>query len=198
MNYFLYALVLIFCIVVTFESIHHRFIDNLYVFYFEAFISIVFLLEYVYRFFHAENKLAFLVKPMRIIDFLSFAPFFAGFFVATQYFALLRMVKFLRVLKLLRNIPMTSSFIRSISYYKDEFKAILVIYFIILFIGSALVYSAEKDINADVFSSIPHALWWGLVTMTSVGYGDMVPVTPLGKTIGSILVFVGPIIGSVI
>lgn len=184
LNYFLYFLVLLFCLVATFESVIPKKIIAGYILYFEIFISIIFLLEYIYRWVKSQHKLTFFIQPMRIIDFLSFAPFFIsllpmfGFITMNaNYFVFMRMIKSLRVLKLLRNIPLTSSFIRSISYYKDEFKAILVIYFTVLFVGSTLVYSVEHQVNPEDFSSIPQSLWWGLVTMTSLGYGDIIPVT---------------------
>ena len=62
---------------------------------------------------------------------------------------------------------------------------------VILVIASALMYFAERDAQPHKFSSVIASLWWGVETLTTIGYGDMVPVTPLGKFIGSIVALIG-------
>ena len=62
---------------------------------------------------------------------------------------------------------------------------------ILLVVSSSLMYDAEHEAQPDAFSSIPAAMWWGIVTLATVGYGDIYPVTPWGKFIGSIVVILG-------
>jgi len=63
--------------------------------------------------------------------------------------------------------------------------------FVLLIISSSLLYYAERDAQPDKFSSIPASLWWSVVTLTTVGYGDVFPITPLGKIFGSVISFLG-------
>lgn len=69
--------------------------------------------------------------------------------------------------------------------------AALYLFTIALFIASALMYLAEQEAQPDTFSSIPEAMWWALITLTTVGYGDVSPVTPLGKIIGAMTALMG-------
>lgn len=110
---------------------------------------------------------------MNIIDFLSFAPFFIS--LVFSPLATLDILKILRVLRTLRlfevsaQSPIALGFVKTIKEYEKEYRAILGIFTSILIIVSSFVYYSEYPVNSD-FSSIPEALWWGIVTMTTVGY----------------------------
>ena len=72
-----------------------------------------------------------------------------------------------------------------------HFCAALYLILIALFLSSSLMYIAEHEAQPDTFSSIPETMWWGLITLTTVGYGDVSPVTPLGKIIGAFTAIMG-------
>jgi voltage-gated potassium channel len=74
---------------------------------------------------------------------------------------------------------------------KEELMIMFFAITILLVISSSLVYEAENEAQPEAFSSIPAAMWWGVVTLGTVGYGDMFPVTPIGKLIGSFVVILG-------
>ncbi len=191
---FILVLVILFPMVLIFESIGDNEITyQKQIFIFDFFISLVFAIEYIYRFIKTKNWLKFLFTPIRIIDLLSFLPFFLGLFTG-WLFKILKVLRILRIFRLLKRIPLTSWFINSLKIYFDEYIAVFTLYFVILFICSFLVYFFESSIPWSEFSSIPQALWWWIVTTATVWYWDIVPVTVYGKIIWSILVFLGPLL----
>ena len=194
LNIFITLLIIVFICVLMFESMwNNMLIYKEELFKFEAFISIIFALEYIYRFIKADHKISFVFSFMRIIDLISFLPFFLWLFAVWEVWKVLRIFRVFRVIRLLKKIPLTRWFIKAIWEYKDEYAAVTLLFLIILFIGSVGVYFVERAVIDTLFTSIPMALWWGLVTMTTVGFGDMVPLTNMGRFIGSFLVFLWPI-----
>ena len=192
---FITFLIVLFAFVISFESIwENQFIYYNELFYFDWFISIVFALEYFYRLLRAKNKISFIFNPIRIIDLLSFLPFFLGLVAIWDYLRVLRLLRILRILRLIKEIPLTAWFIKSLKDYKDEYKAVFILFLVILFIGSSFVYFTESNVVWTKFTSIPISLWWGLVTMTSVWFWDMIPNTNIWKFIWSFLVFIWPLL----
>ena len=180
-------LVLFFPLILIFESIWNNaftYIDEIYIL--DAIISVIFAFEYFFRFFETSNKAKFLRNPMRIIDLLSFLPFFLWFVIIWNYLKILRILRVLRILRLFKKIPLTAWFIKALKDYSDEYRAVFTLYFIILFLWSFFVYYVEKWVIWTDFKSIPDALWWGLVTTTTVWYWDMVLKTTFWKILWSI------------
>jgi len=191
---FILSLVLIFPLVLIFESIGSNAIAyEKQIFVFDFFISLVFALEYIYRLIRAKNWLKFIITPIRIIDLLSFLPFFLWLFT-WGLFKILKVLRILRIFRLLKRIPLTSGFINSLKSYADEYLAVFTLYFVVLFICSFLVYFFEYPVPGSDFTSIPQALWWWIVTTATVWYWDIVPVTLYWKIIGSVLVFLWPLL----
>jgi len=167
----------------------------------DAVISLIFAAEYLYRYVKSTGKKEFVLKGMNIIDLLSFAPFFIGLIFTSA--AGLDILKILRVLRTLRLFEVSTSspialwFIKTIHEYQKEYRAILWIFLSVLIIVSSFVYYSEYRVNPD-FSSIPQALWWGIVTMTTVWYGDMTPITFIWKFLWVILILLWPVLLAVI
>lgn len=194
-NQFLTILVFIFMWALCFESLwDYAVIYKKEIFYLDAFISGIFALEYIYRYIKAQDKIRFPFSLMRIIDLLSFLPFFLWLVSAWWFLKILRLLRIMRVFRLVEKIPLTSGFIRSLKDYLDEYKAVFLLYFITLFLGSFFVYYFEQGVVATKFDSIPMTLWWGLVTMSTVWYWDMVPLTTAWKIIGSAMIFLWPLL----
>lgn len=188
-------LVFIFMMVMSFESIwNNAILYKTEIFLFDACISLVFAVEYFYRFVKSNHKFKFPFSANRIVDLLSFLPFFLGLLAAGNFLVLLRLLRILRVLRLVEKIPLTAWFVKSLKDYLDEYRAVFLLFFITLFIWSFFVYYAEQSVIWTQFTSIPLSLWWGLVTMTTVWYWDMVPMSTLGKLFGAILVFLWPLL----
>lgn len=189
----LFLIIFVFILVLeSVESIHSVFARQFFLV--DSCISVIFILEYLYRFLKTPNKWYFLVKPIRIIDLLSFLPFILSFFITWNLLKILRLLRVLRIIRFVRNIPLTSAFIKALRDYIDEYRAVFILFMIVLFLGSFLVYYVEKDLPGTKFTSIPISLWWGIVTMTTVWFGDIYPVTPLGKLFWSMIVFLWPLL----
>ena len=192
---FVFSLVIFFAFTLIFESVgYHEVIFYKELFYIDAFISIVFALEYFYRLSRSKHKIRFLINPMRIIDLLSFLPFFLWIFAAWDFLKVLRLFRVFRVLRVLKKIPLTNDFIKALKEYKEEYSAVWILFLVILFVGSFFVYFSEKNVLNSEFTNLPITFWWGLVTMSTVWYWDMVPITSFWRLFASILVFLWPLI----
>ncbi len=156
-------------------------------------ISFIFAFEYIYRFLRAPDKAKFVFSFSRIIDLLSFLPFFLGFFLLSDFVKVIRLLRAIRVISFIRSMPLTHAFLHSFTDYKKEYTAVFTLFTAVLFIWSFSVYFSERNVPDTHFTSIPMTLWWGLVTMTTVWFGDMYPITPLGKFLWSIIVFLWPV-----
>lgn len=171
--------------------------DNL-----ELGIGLIFLVEYLARLWVAvENpqfaksrfpRLRYALSPIAIIDLIAVLPtlfaFGGGSSLLLRFFRVLRM---LRLAKLGRS-SQAWEHIRTAAYEKrHEFGLIFALLIVTVLVSSSLMYWAEADAQPDKFGSIPRALWWSIVTLTTVGYGDVYPVTTLGRALAAILAIMG-------
>jgi voltage-gated potassium channel len=165
-------------------------------------IGVIFLVEYVLRLWVAVDnpryrnsrfpRVRYALSPIAIIDFLAVVPALFAFGGAPSL--LLRFFRILRMLRLAKLGRMSNAWehIRDAFYDKrHEFALILGLLAITVLISGSLMYFAEADAQPDKFGSIPRALWWAIITMTTIGYGDTYPVTPLGRILGGIIAVVG-------
>lgn len=202
-NNFIITLVLISISILFLESAYDfsTFVEK-YIFIVDFFISSIFLVEYLYRFVRSKNKVRFSYHPLNVFDFLAFAPFFVWllfwWYISWEFLKVLRLARVFRILKLAKYIPVIVWFIKALREYKSEYKWIFLLFFIVLTIISVFVYHVESKANPEMFSSIPKSLWWAIVTMTTVWYWDMYPITILWKIIWSILIFLWPVLLAVL
>ena len=138
------------------------------------------------------GRVRYACTPLAIIDLLAILPFYllllfpgVALVESTDLFRLLRLLKLIRYSEALRTI------LRVIKIKKDELIMTLVAVFILLIFASSVMFFAERKAQPEAFPSIPAAMWWGVVTLTTVGYGDIYPVTVIGKLFGAILAFIG-------
>lgn len=170
---------------------------------FELITVAVFTVEYTLRIWTApvnhkyrrpvRGRLRFAMTPMAIIDLVAIAPFFVAIFfdIDVHTVLMLRLLRLLRLFKLARymeSLQLVTNVFRS---KRNELTMVLMIEAFLLVIFSSLMYVAEHDAQPEKFSSIPEAMWFGIITMTTVGYGDVSPVTMLGKFAAASLALVG-------
>jgi voltage-gated potassium channel len=154
----------------------------------EYFCMVVFIVEYVLRALAFRGPLwKFIFSPMSIVDVLAVAPFFLAGSSNTAVLRLLRIFRVFRIFKLARY----SEALKRLYYVFRENLGLLGIFsfvvIVILFISAALMHALEPQ----RFGQMTDALWWSIVTLTTVGYGDLVPETLLGKFIAAVLMLLG-------
>jgi voltage-gated potassium channel len=139
-----------------------------------------------------KGRVKFTFTPFTLIDILSILPTFLTLFGFNSSF--LRILRLFRVFKLFR-MTKTSSFDRALRRVFVTERENLIMTFssiaIILIIFTIMVYFAENDAQPETFSSIPKTLWWAIVTLSTVGYGDMYPITIIGRIITTIITMIG-------
>ena len=132
------------------------------------------------------GRLRYMITPMALIDLIVILPLYLGYFFAIDL-RFMRALRLLRVFKLTRYSSSMSVLLKVLSDEARSIGAAFFILFMLVIIASSLIYLAEHDAQPDVFSSIPSAMWWAIITMTSVGYGDVVPITSIGKILASVI-----------
>ncbi len=195
-NVFIVLLIFLNAIAFAAETVDH--LADRYGAYFDAFnvfSVIVFTVEYVLRVWSAVDipmlsrlppwraRLRFALRPIMLIDLFAFLPFYLQWFVPLDL-RVLRVLRLFRLLKLVRYSPALQTLGRVIA---DEYRALLgalLVMLVLLLFASTAIYFLEREAQPDKFGSIPAAAWWALSTLTTVGYGDVVPVTPWGKVVG--------------
>lgn len=159
----------------------------------EIIITAFFTIEYALRILTIKNKKAYIFSFFGIIDFLAILPFYLSlFFPITKYFLILRMLRMLRIFRILNLMDFMNDGYFIVRAMKNSSRKIYIfLLFLIIFsviIGS-MMFMVEG--HREGFESIPQSVYWAVVTVTTVGYGDVSPGTPLGKFLSVLLMLAG-------
>lgn len=139
-----------------------------------------------------RGRLRYVVTPMALVDLLAVAPFYlpaAG--LDLRSLRILRLFRFARALKLARYNRSMQTMSAVLRAKRDELSVAVAGLLMLLLLASSLIYFAENAAQPEKFSSIPASIWWGVSTLTTVGYGDIIPVTPIGKVVASFIAILG-------
>jgi voltage-gated potassium channel len=189
----------------TVEALHQKYSDFFY--YFDLVSVIIFTIEYVLRVWssnHEEKykhsfwgRLKYMVSPGALIDLVAILPFFLHLFFGLGIdLREVRMIRLLRVLRLFRLTAYTNSAHMIANVFRKRAKELTISFVLAIFliiIASCIMYFAEHlhPENKVRFSSIPATLWWSVVTLTTTGYGDMYPMTTIGKIMSGMIMLTG-------
>ena len=182
---FIYALILLSVLDFSLQTIpnYNRFHPSLAKF--EFVVLVIFTIEYILRVFSSKNPLKFIVSFYGIIDLITILP---------SFFGLAYDIRSLRVLRLLRifgNYSASKNLKKSFNDVKSELGFFSLATLLLLYVAGTGIYHFENEAQPEAFSSIFDSIWWAVATLTTVGYGDIYPITAGGKIFATLIVFLG-------
>lgn len=162
-----------------------------YLYYFEVFCVSIFTAEYLLRFIFAKKKLGYVFSFYGIIDLLAILPFYLSFGIDLRSVRIFRILRVFRILKLARYNSAIDRFKKAASSAKEEIVLFAIITGILLYLAAFGIYIFENEAQPEKFASVFHSLWWAVSTLTTVGYGDVYPVTMGGKIFTFFILIIG-------
>ena len=181
----------------TIETAHARFF-----LWFEIVSVALFALEYAARLWACTagpreqfrhpvlGRLRFMLTPMALVDLVSILPLFFLLLFGLDLGSL-RLVRILRIFKLMRYSSSMAMLGRVVYNERKTLAGALIVFLILLLLSSTVAYYAERAAQPKTFGSIPEAMWWAMAALTTVGYGDVTPITPLGRIAASVITLLG-------
>ena len=157
----------------------------------EIVITSVFMLEYIWRVATAEQKWGYVFSCYGLIDLLAILPIFFMFVVDLRPLRVFRLFALLRLLKLVRHVDALQTFGAALKRSKEQLFVFFTVALFFLYLAAIGIYHFEHEAQPDKFQSVFHCLWWSIATLTTVGYGDVYPVTTGGKMFASLIVLLG-------
>ncbi|MBG6206011.1 voltage-gated potassium channel [Labrenzia sp. EL_126] len=163
----------------------------------------IFLIEYILRLYVADlhpplrrygplwSRLRYAAHPDAIIDLIGALPLLFVLFLPNQAFTIVVILRLLRFLKLARYSPALRSLISAVVGERKALLGSSMIISGVILLSATLMYLVEHDVQPEKFRSILHGIYWAITTITTVGYGDVVPVSNLGKIVGSVVMLMG-------
>ncbi|MDX1442062.1 MAG: ion transporter [Nitrosopumilaceae archaeon] len=169
---------------------------------FEVFSVLIFTGEYIARLLVCKlnpkyqnsrfGVIRFAFTPMMLVDLAAILPFFLPFLIADmRIIRIIRLLRLFRLFKLARYSDPMKTLGDVIKAKAGDLAVAFFILFIVLIFASSLMYYAENEAQPEAFSSIPSSMWWGIITLATIGYGDTYPVTVLGKVIAAGVAVIG-------
>lgn len=198
---FLILLSVLMVVLESFEGFYaaHRLLSDI-----TEYITIfVFTLEYVLRIWTAEFEFPahkpwvasylYIVSPLALIDLLAILPFYLPMLITVdlRFLRILRLMRILRILKLSRYSHALNLIRVTLKKKREELLITVAMMFLLLLVASTLMYDIEHEAQPDAFPNIIASFWWAVATLTTVGYGDVYPVTGWGRLLSGIIAVLG-------
>lgn len=198
--FFIATLILLNVLVVILETVNFLYLEYATFFHLFDFVTVVvFTTEYVLRIWCCvknplysdplHGRIRYAISPYALLDVIALTPFYLPMIIPIE-FRLLRMLRLLRIFRVLRLGKYSNAFetfVDVLKSKKEEIAITIVMAMIVLVLASSTLYTVEREAQPEKFGSIPDAMWWAVVTLASVGYGDVYPITPLGKFFAAIV-----------
>ncbi len=202
-DWFILVLILLNAAAVILETVESIELEyGVYLFWFEIFSVFVFTFEYVARVWASTSqekyakpfwgRVKFMLTPMAIIDLLAILPFFLAITAFDlRFIRTLRVFRLLRILKIARYSTSIQLFGKVLKSRKEDLVVTVAIVLVLMVLSASFIYFAENQAQPENFPDIPSSMWWAIVTLTTVGYGDVYPVTTLGKVFAAGIAMLG-------
>ena len=151
----------------------------------------IFTVEYLLRVIVADRKLKFIFSFYGLVDLIAILPFYVGQGVDLRSVRVFRLLRLLRILKVFRFGNAILRFKKSFIMIRAELILFVFAALMLIYVSGVGIYYFENPAQPEKFSSIFHSLWWAVISLTTVGYGDMSPVTVGGKVFTSLILMAG-------
>lgn len=157
----------------------------------EAISVVIFTIEYIGRLYFSKNKRVYVFSFFGLIDLVSILPFWISLGVDLRFLKVLRVFRAARILKLTRYNCAMERYKRAFIETREELTLFFFATFVMLYFVSVGIYYFENEAQPEAFKSVFHAFWWAICTLTTVGFGDVYPITPAGKVFTTIILLIG-------
>lgn len=180
------------CIVIgTFDNapvLLHKIISAL-----ELISIVIFTIEYALRIWVSTSRIKHLLSASAIIDLLAILPFYIPFIIPVdlRVLRLFRLFRLVRILKINRYSDALSSVLDVIKRKRHQLVSSIAIVLLLMLTSSIVIYGVEHEAQPEVFKNALSGMWWSIATLTTVGYGDIYPVTALGKLFSAVIALLG-------
>lgn len=159
--------------------------------YSEIGIVAIFTVEYLYRIYSAEKRLSFVFSFYGVVDLLAILPFYLATTIDLRSLRLIRILRLLMILKLARYSLAIQRFLKAIYLVKEELVIFVIASLVMLFLAAVGIYHFEHEAQPEVYRTIFDCLWWAVGSLTTVGYGDIYPVTTGGRLFTFVVLMLG-------
>jgi voltage-gated potassium channel len=157
----------------------------------ETFIVAIFTIEYILRVITSAKKREFIFSFYGIVDLAAILPFYLSTGIDLRSVRIFRLFKLFRLFKILRYSKALNRMKEAFVSVKEELVLFILSTLFLVYIASVGIYYCENKAQPEIYSSVFHSMWWSIVTLTTVGYGDSYPITTLGKVFSSMVMFLG-------
>lgn len=158
---------------------------------FEIVAVAIFTIEYFMRILVADKKSTFIFSFFGIVDLMAILPFYLSIGIDLRSVRAIRLLRLFRLLKLARYNRAVRRYHRTFAMAKEELALCLAMAGILLYLSAVGIYYFERDSQPEEFASVFHSLWWAIITLTTVGYGDTIPITVGGRVFTFMILIIG-------
>ncbi|MCX7545344.1 ion transporter [Marinicella gelatinilytica] len=165
---------------------------SLQIFHITQIITVtIFSLEYLLRIFVADKKLAYIFSFYGVVDLLAILPFYLSSTVDLRSIRILRLFRLFRIFKVVRYSKAVNKYKAAFFEMKEELVLFSLATLFVIYIAAVGIYYFENEVQPENFKSVFHSLWWAVATLTTVGYGDVFPITIGGRLFTFLVLMIG-------
>jgi len=152
---------------------------------------IIFTVEYILRLWVAEKRLGFVFSMYGLVDLVAILPFYLAMGFDLRSIRVIRMLRLFRIMKMVRYSRALRRLVTALAIARDDLIIFGLLATMVLYFSAVGIYYFEGAAQPEIFQSVFHSLWWSVVSLTTVGYGDAVPITIGGRIFTTVVLMVG-------